>query len=620
MPHTIPSPAPHCPICLRSIDRETACAGCGWVLSAGPWLDDGTGARRAVFDERMTAARRRHDLTAAVRAAGYPDHADELLLTELLGMVRGGRPTSAEITAARGSATTATRPVQEVVPTLLPRLADAPAGSRTLTLLDIDPDGLTTCTLRSDRFGAPTPERPHRILWRTVLPNVPGDRAEARFWLAGGIGVRYPGGYEITPAIRSRILPDSSPATPDIVVLHRIPGWPAADAVAALFPFVAAVHGAALGAEFFRILAEHSPLRVDHGVIVVSTGRDGALRPSVHPLYRAGETAAAARPVRLPVRIPTATGELVIAVVAKPADAYAAPPAVGIDRWAVPAGTDTATLEFALAAPGVVTLEQPRGARPDAQAVAGWPALLERMPAHDQPPDHLLDLVFAVELGGAVATVTARRALIAAILEVIQRRHPVPAGVRVAILGYHDHRPRQAQPVLDSRGFGGLAQAAATCEQLAASGVNSIDAAPLEDAIAAARTLPWRAGPVCKRLVAIGARRPHPTRDDLAYRCPNGHDWRSELSALRASGVQTLAIWDPPAGINLRSTIGRQLDGFWTSFSQPHPTLRLGEGPARTTADVADLAAEHARLLGPETPLAPWRFPMIAAPGNQENI
>lgn len=609
-----------CPICRCGFAEESVCAHCGWLLSGGPWLDSGTAERRRRFDDQFAAAARHFDLVAAVRGAGYPQHGDAALLTEMIGLMRGGTPAADEIAAAREARGTATRPVWEVLRPALRRLADSSGGDRALSLVDIDVDGVTTCTLRVDRFGAPVSALdPHRIPWRTLFPTMPEASVEARFWLAGGIGENYCGPCEVDRDAWTGLVPRADAMT-ELLVLHRLPDWPAPDTVATLLPLTHRVHGPAIGAEFFRGAYERAPLRVGHGVLLVDIDRDGATTPVVYSLFPAGETAETSGTVALTVAVPKTTDELVVAVVAATSEPESPCPPVDIARWPVPTGTATTTLEFALAGPGAVTLVRPFGARRDSHRMTDWRALLDDIPPQYRPPDHAMDLVLAVELGGTVEVVTARRTAIRAVLHVVESSHPDPGSVRAAVVGYRDHRARDRRNITEVHPFGSLRAAAAAVEHLSAVATHSPDAAPLEDALAEIRSLAWRSDIEDKRLLVLGGRSPHPPRDDLAYRCPHGHDWRAQLSALRRSGVQALAICDTPAVDGRRSRIAEENLTFWRAFSRPRDTLQLAKLVAQFGSAYAEFIAASARLLPVcEHPASPLRFPIRNATDKQEN-
>lgn len=602
-----------CPICRTAVATESRCPRCTWTLSDGPWLGAISAEHRRGFDSRFQQAQREHDLRAAARAAGYPHAGDEKLLRDLRTRLRGGTPTDAEIHSARTASVATLQSTMDVVRAELRWLAASGAPGRTLTLIDIDRSDLLLVRWRTSIFGAPIrtgPER--RIPWRTLLPDLPTDPADALFLLAGGVGKQYPG----EPAIDRTELDASLGARNDpahrIRVLHRLPGWPIPERVAAAFEGVRYVHGPRPDDEFLSAAARHTPLREDHGLVVVAVDEHGATRPFVHPLFRAGAIAARDGTATVSITAADKHVEMVVAVVTGRGDT---PPGRcrPLAVWQCSAATDTTrTLTFALERPGRVRLNAP-AATPLTVSAEQWRELVEAIPARHHPAARSMDVAFAIELGGTPAEVADRRALIIDTLTRIADHHPAPERVRAAVIGYREHSGVGKQNVLSNKGFRPLTTARADVEELAAVRVLEQYAAPLEDAFAGAYRLGWRPLPTDRRLVIVGSRPPYSGRDGSAGKCPNAFDWRVMSARLRSIETTVLAVWDPPSWSAKRSSASRDAAKVWRELSAPHQVLRLTDASAK-------IITERAFLLGTLTAeeVAPLRFPITNAGTDQE--
>ncbi|QIS10500.1 hypothetical protein [Nocardia arthritidis] len=629
-----------CPVCLGAIGDEAACARCGWVLSAGPWLGPIGDAVRDRFDREIATVARRYDLSAVARA-GVLGVADELV-AEMCALVRGGEAAEDELAAVRvGVEVPARQSVWEASVRALVWVSMEPLR-RTLVLIDIGYEDVRVLELSIDPLGAPvTDGPPHRIQWGSLLTERPESDAAAMLLLAGGIGEGYPPGYGIDAAACARLLPTASGSHSKVQVLHHLSGWAMPDRIAARFAptvawvhgpvddrfaaagvrgrqlddrvAVAEVHGPRLDERFAGVLAAQMPLLTQHGLVVVEVDAAGNTRPRVHPLFRAGATAASTRVASADIAVPGDASELVLAVVAGAVDTppHRCTPIV-VATCPMP-DEPTATLEFMLGGPGEVIISRPQGSRTDSVALSGWPAVLDEIPPVHRPLRHALDLVFAIELGGTETALAHRRKLITATIDLLADRRPGQGAVRVALIGYADHVGHGRQRVLRIHNFEALDTARRAAENLSATPLIEPWAAPLEDALAAAARLAWRSSPVERRMVIVGSRPPHlPTHDDAA-RCPNGHDWREQLKRGKDSGVRYLAVWDPPAGMDADSATTRRAIKVWQQLSAPHRTIRL-------SGAVAEFVAIRADLLGRVERTAPLRFPIVPGRTDQENI
>jgi hypothetical protein len=136
-------------------------------------------------------------------------------------------------------------------------------------------------------------------------------------------------------------------------------------------------------------------------------------------------------------------------------------------------------------------------------------------------------------------------------------------------------------------------------------------AAPVEDALRAVRG--WRPAPVGRRLIVVGGRPPHPSRNASVPRCPNGLDWRAELVRLQEADVRFVAVWDRPARLDRSTSESRRAEKEWRQLSRrPRQTVLLN-------AITPQSAAEHAGLLTAIDRPATLLFPLAVGDITQED-
>ncbi|MCP2167293.1 hypothetical protein [Goodfellowiella coeruleoviolacea] len=599
-----PAPTrPTCPVCRHNATDARVCARCGWTLATPPWLDLDAEADVTAFAAELAARRRAFDLAAAALAAGFPVGGDTALFTRLAGRVRGGRPDSAELASATRDAPAPPegQPVAALVAPAVARLVGAADRARTLAVLDVHAEGVTVARLGVDAAGVPSVVEPVRLVgWREVLPGLPPTADDLLLALAGGVGA-------------SEDVPDPDRARPpavsadEVLVLHRLAGWPVPDAVAARLgtPHPVRRGQPPLDEDAAAAWAALAPLRHDYRLVLVAVDGRGATRPVSRRLFASG-TSAAGRPVASvavtgPVR-PAALHPVLAVVTGPPGTPprQCAPVAVFHARLR-PNTRDT--LEFRLDGPGRVALLRPDG-EPAPEALATWPDVLDDVPAVYRPDAHAADVVFAVELcGRPLAAAQRRRDLVAEAIDHLGRVHPAPDSVRVAVLGYRDHVAQGPRALAGSRRFGTVAEAAAVVAGLAAGPLTEPWAAPVEDALARARRLDWRPAPVARRLVIVGSRPPHLDYDASAPRCPHGCDWRRDLALLDNLAVHHVAVWDRPAWSERDIPEARQAIEAWRAFGLPRLPLLLDR------VDAARVVRE-ARVVPKAAPTAPLLFPL----------
>ncbi|SDM16117.1 hypothetical protein SAMN04488074_117110 [Lentzea albidocapillata subsp. violacea] len=550
-----------CPVCTHVVPPDPSCGRCGWVLFGGPWVDIAADDRRLEFHAELTAARRRFDLTAAVLAAG----GDQELLARLLKLLRGGAPKEAELAdARRTSARHRTEPLAVAGAAALSRLARHGA----LAVVDVRLDGVAVARIDVGERHVPGLTGPVRLHpWRELMPTLPQDADELAIVLAGGAG--------LGQATRHTGLADLG-LDGDVLVLNRLPGLPVPDALVSRYTdvWLVARTEPALDDRVIASWVARAPLHHDLSLVLVDVDPQGVTHPMTRTLFTAGTTARELPVARLTVDAPAGGREpLVLAVVSGPAGTpprQCAP--ISVVRCEL-RPSQRHELEFRLDGPGEVTLVRPGGSADDATANR-WPELLDDMPPRYQSDADALDFAIAVELGGAAEAVAPRRKLVVDVLAHLSAHHPDPAAVRAAVIGYDDHL--RARNVLHTTsGFVSLEDAEDFAAALLPSPAIEPRGAPVEDALAVARGLPWRSLPVARRLVLVGGRPPHPAADAAISRCPNQHDWQFLLRQLESDRVVHAAIWDRPDWTERGNPEARRATQAWHALASPQRPMLL---------------------------------------------
>jgi hypothetical protein len=588
-----------CPVCLLTIGTESACACCGWRLCgpyvlgvpAPPWQRE--------FADRLATAQREHDLRAAARLhrwlAGGGEAAgcspDRLPI-----LVRGAAPDPAELAALAGP----TAPVTSLGTLLGPSLARLVAGETDrIAVIELTPDGVAGHVVGTDAAGTPRVVADHAWPWAVLARGLPANREMLLFRLAGGVGRETaappePPGDAVRNGLRQ--VTDwlaSEPAGPmrgPVLLIRRVAGWPVVDAAArelaaALDPATAAGTppepdpggmpdpGAALKHPLPPVVPvdERSvaagllaaPLRHPYALVfgdVEPATRQ--VRPVARVLFEAGAVAPPEAGPSRSVSLRAAgagTGELVLAVVARPVGPPERWLPVAGGRLPLPAGTD-AVLSVELTGAGAVRFSGPPGVR---DTELDWPGLLAGLP--ETCGADPVDLVCAVELGGPQAElgglhaepVWQRIRLVADLLELIEAEHPDPAAIQVGLVGYHDHvhddMKRWREPVVRTVALGPVRTAAAVLGTWQPAGCEHAYAAPVEDAIHELATPGWQETwreAARHVLVTAGSRPPHPAvSPDRTHSCTFKHDWSADMGRLVATArLRRVAVQDgaPP--------------------------------------------------------------------------
>lgn len=589
------APAPVCPVCVAPVGGTHACTRCGWTLCAGPWVGLANDEHLRRFGDDLSDARRRFDLGVAVVAAlGEP-----AVLDRMLPLLRGGRPGDAEVAdAMRAWAPAEAELVTDVVSPFMARFAaaiDDPA--RTLTLLELTPEGVHRARLRTDAVGTPNLESPPRTTpWAELLPTLPADADECRFTLAHAPDAL----REFDPR---RLVPEPEGKGHWVVVLNRLRGWRGVDTATTAFRWVHPVRGPGL-ADVLDELVAGAPLRLAHSLVLVAVDDKGATKTVRHPLFRPGAVAEETQDVEVEVETPAGGAQLVLAVVAGPGWAQARDcTPVMVSRCALPQGTPV-TLRFRLRGPGAVQVTGATRTMPDPHTADTWPALLKELPAtHHRRPDSL-DVAIAVERGGSSHEFARRRGLAVALLDQIADQHPNPDSVRVAVLAYADHEGKGRAGVVSGCDLASLAHARRTLTDLREAVLVEPKAAPVEDALHDAVRLDWTARR--RHLVLIGSRLPHPSQYATVHQCANGFRVEDGLTSLRLSSVGRLVIWDQPDWCRTKTPETQRIATMWRSLGGSSGATLL----ANTDAGVL---VRNALVTRREPPQAELLFPLVPA-------
>jgi len=595
----VDDPTAGCPVCVTPVGDQERCARCGWRLRGELVLGAVDSALRTAFDAELGAACRRFDLAAAALAAGYPAASgrDPARIGQFASLVRsadrGGSamphpedlagwqdavrslPLGAAVDAARAQGT-----ILDAVSAALGRLVRAESAA--VVLADLGPDGIDTLTLAADPLGVVAAAGRSTYPWSRLVSGLPTDHLRSAFTRAGG---RQPAGATPGPAVgtanddlaRQAALdgPDAAgllraltDPTTDPILLLRTPGWAVPEELAARVAAARPADGTHLVRLYpdadWRLagtdvasLGRLAPLRHGYGLLTaVVDAASGVPRHGILPLFPAGTRADGTPPARVHVRVHrTAGAPVALAVVAQTgASAADQHPQVARVQTRLPAGAEH-LVEIVLRGPGEVDLTRPESVTEDRRP---W-SEVTRLPATvDLRAAVPVDLVFAVELGGAARAVARRVRLIAETINLVDEQHPRPATIRYGLLPYVDHAADLVGSPVQGARFGmTAAQALAESGALTSRRIVHEDAAPVEDALAAAAGLRW-VDPGHRVLVVIGARAPHPSGAQAGVqRCTSGLEFRTQLDRLRRDHrVRIVALWDQPAwaGDNQRRT------------------------------------------------------------------
>jgi hypothetical protein len=538
-----------CPVCQWPDEDTARCRLCGWELLGGYVAGAATAADHSDIEDRLAAARQRHDVRAAVRAvsvSGGRDAARQSRLSWLAGSARGGPPSASLIQRIDGEMEREnTRP-----PTALPgvefALTRLVAGEIDgLTFVEIGPDAISAFVLVADQRGVPL-RRPAggSQPWSVLLPGLSAEIDLARFQLAGGVGSAAAGGLDpsrgraspatLSLAARDGVaraigtilgaasaealdamsdrLPSHSPGgvrarAPwlDTILVRRTRGWPVLDAGSRQAwiharPIAEIYQDPAAGSltDIVDLIARSAPLRYAYDLILVKVNaRSGAVRIQPRQLFPAATVVRPDHPATATVDVlppPHAANVIELPIVARRGDRRTDWPLVG--SYFIDGTINSPTqLRIRLHRPGELETSAIPALLPAPSAGSGWPELGDRLPERLRPV-RALDLAFLVELGGYDEAAVARRIrLIREVVSALRVASASETTVEVAVIGYRDHNSKHrilgraaGDQLVIHRGLRPAAAAAGILDRddlWARVGVQDDYAAPLECALRA---------------------------------------------------------------------------------------------------------------------------------------
>ncbi|WP_194293029.1 hypothetical protein [Streptomyces smaragdinus] len=622
---TDPAPrAAGCPVCLHPGRGEARCPACTFRLAGDPVLGAPTGADRAALAAEFDAAAYAWDSAAARRARGGPrDDAAIAAVVRGRGPAPGG-PDGPE-------------PLDGESPGLGELLRKLVAGElREVLFVELGVRRIAAVRARAGAAGLPRAESHAEALWTDLVPALDPDGAVCRFQLAGGVGTAKPVDRpEFDEAVRHWLrtaLPGACrrPGSAPVALLLGGARWvlldraadvvretcsvgvetraaPPAAGESAAARARAVLRTAPLRAPHTLLLAgagpaadSHVPVTLEHRVLFeaglrLSPGETRTVTVTVH----GGPPAAADPAGPLPVVLPLLAGRY------GPGQPGAA--LIGLAHTELPA-LGSRELTFVLRGPGEIEVYAGGSALPTAPGVrdADLDELTRRVPTRLRRPKPL-ELICAVEMSGPDAAEIAERVRFTdELIRTLEERPGAGGGVRVGVIGYYHHDPRNAhQPVrrhtlsmapaaprLARRYLRRLRQEIRPREGLTSS---------LEDALHNATVLtaqgPGR--PVGRVLLLIGRRPPAPpVQQGLMPACPRGLDWREQLRVLHRRDVRVAVRADPPApeagGTAGRAQVHQYISRSWHELtggdrhrflpgtdSAEHVALALAAEPAR---------------------------------------
>jgi hypothetical protein len=521
------------------------------------------------YEALLAAQQRHHDLRAAVLAAVVRRSHDPVLLDVMAGFCRGGSAGAPAEPELEGLIPEVSRRQAESTVGIGFALARLVAGeTAAIEFMEIGPDGIAVEKLAVRLDGVPQHVPGTVTPWHDLVHELPREEALRRFRLAGGIGTGWSGNPEaLADAVRdaaaraaATLLRDTSTelsedagswgaptARLDYVLVLRAPEWPLLKGAArrvreVLQPVTEIVD---LSADplprVVEGIARRAPLRHEYVLALAARGLRGTVQLDPYPLFRAGTVIQrhdwphASLPVRA---IFPGVRQLVLPVLARGGAEQADWQEVG--RAIVDARNGaTVTVRVRLERPGAVKFLAPTPLA-DNGSVPRWPDLLRELPRR-VPGGMAADVVVLVECGGNADQARARLDLLDRFLGAVSH-----SDLRVAVVGYRDHRVQASSPLISGSFLDTVERARAWSAHLRAwepdrwppPGRTGDDhAAPLEDALdwVATRNMSWRSR-ARHLLVVIGRRPPHPLdREDgaptKALKCKV--DWQKTLVKLR---------------------------------------------------------------------------------------
>ncbi|HLK79679.1 MAG TPA: hypothetical protein VKU77_39270 [Streptosporangiaceae bacterium] len=628
--------APACPICQWPAREKSRCRHCGWRLVGGYVVGTPSAQAQQELTRAIAAARRRHALRIAVRAASWRAGANLGALAELAGA--GTAPSDREIEDAIAAYDREALPPAALgIGFTLSRLVGGETDA--IDFVEVSPDGLAVCALEADDLGVPRLRPGGHVHWTDVLPELPADGNERLYLLAGGVGdsagrasdsagrAGGPAGRAGGPAALAdsvagiaaqEIAGLTRAMAGSLVLVRRTRRWPGLDAAAAtiraLMRPVAELYapGTAPLSAIVTETIRWAPLRYDYDLVLADVDQDtGRVRPASSLVFPAGTTGQpfvypTADTLVTPAPGPTAAGRLALPVVARHGEDPAGWRAVGVG---VMDGTTAGItrVRVRLEAPGQVGITATPEPGPGA-AAPGWPDVLALLPAR-LPGMVSADVVLLAELGGSPEAVDDRMRLLESVAGGLGQ-----TGIKVAIIGYREHwetYPDGLLVICEFADSADLRPRLARRELWQAVRIRDKHAAPLEDALATIALPDWAWRPGVRHLLVVFASRPpHPRRVDArgespATQCQEKHTWQDALDWLRRKqAVECMVV------LPAQTPSGEHAERVWAEL-----------GTAGRFRSDRSSAADLLRAIGIEQADDSARLPLaMAVPGARSHL
>ncbi len=580
-----------CPVCACPETNGDHCARplCFWRMTEREEWGEWTDRELKTFDEELEHERHRWDVRAALRAATDGG----ALPTQ---WVRGEPPTPDESRELSAKVDAEAPPGAGPAEKALARLVKE--DLRAVVFLVVDPEGISRHLVTTDDIGTPrVRDRRRAIPWSEHVPELRGKVPDhQRFLLAGGHGAQPLDWGALVESLaktelrqwgvveRRGIVEPS-----ETVVLWRMVDW-SVPALAvqevrkkatALFeqPVADATDSAA---EVVDKVLRQAPLCHPYSLAYVEVDPDtGEVSPpKIFPLF--SRDARAGAEVTLTVTLPRiAPDRLLLPVVATPGEERSDWCTVRVGKLNLE-GSDPITVTVRLDQPGHVSFISPEGITSN---TTQWHEIEESIPSHaDGRP---VDLVCAVELGGATTGVDQRIGITTQIITDFKDRYIGTTALQVGLLGYGDHDDDAGSLDLVNHPLGPPVTALNELKRWSPRAYRNDLGAPLEDALKALTDVEWREDSH-RVLLIVASRPPHPPaqRVDRGRNvCPRGLDWSVLHAEARDEHKVTFVVvrQDPehpwPHGTEVERQLKQRADDEWQrlGYTVPFDDAKLKE-------------------------------------------
>ncbi len=573
-----------------------------------------TPAVRQEFDRKLEQARCEWDTSFAAVLSAAPDRYEAL--------IRGGPPNPQQWKAARAAAGRLDVISDQVLLDIFRAVLTGTSAGRapdTTAIVLIDQDGIAVIDALADVAGSPLLRRTSDTRrWPDLLPFLAGDPGEQQFQLAGrtqGLDqARIDDSLrKAVPALTaSRVLVVCRPATWQLparaakltaaarasvpVVLASPADLPGGELPETAIIWAGTVADGTPASDLLGQAAASLPLsRAYYTVIAKLNAANGRISTEKVPVFQPGDQQGKA--VTLPLRrLPGEDGTVSLAVLCGNGD----DPDQVVAAVAVPLPKERQyRVTITLDGPGRLRFTEPPGVTPDARP---WDQTLASVPARVSVPSGPLDLVCAIELGGAPALVRQRRKLVGELLSLIEAEYPDPEHVKVSVIGCVDHifrRGFERTPVVRGEALAPLPEARRTLNALKGSEITTDDATAIEDLLQEAVVQLSASKPQGRatRLLVVADRPPHPYPQTFeVVACPEHISWTVQLGEL----IGTHGVWC--VAVTTKLPADRQLATIWQRLGN-RGLHESGTSVRRIGEDLGLLARNSQRIT---IPLADW--------------